>query len=483
MLNADLIETLGRAALQGIADPILASGAVIDAKAVYGLGGDNDPGDEAKVQRAFDTAPVGCTLYFRAGVYKRAAGSWRVTRAMNIVGDGQNTVFRGDYNADDPADVLQIDVVDAGGFGDVRGMTLKGLNVSANTLGVGIGGRHAVAVGVRNPRGLTHHGLTIRGCLLGGGAADGLRVSLFDTQYTNIVECPSIDGIALSGCSDGTKIIGNLIGGGQVPGITVDVVAGAFETLILGNAIVARDGAIRIVDGSTVNIIGNQMEQAPATNRLRALVQIVGSIRIAAANQIRFNNFGGGSNVAENLNLRNARGTVIEGNQFGIAAERDIHLEDAGHGAPCYNTLGENWPRGPRAARSLFDLTDTTRRLAISESATCRGNRGFWKPLPAMAAGWTNQSATMFLDERGFLRFDGRARGGLVESGTVIGVLPLGYRPRKDAYVPVGTGSGPGELRFAASGEISVINLPGVDIDLATVTFPADWMDDYDIGP
>lgn len=460
----------------------------IDVRAHFGILFDGSYADGVRFQTALDNAPVGSTLCCPPGLVATSV-PLVLSRPINIKMDPMFSL-RGDFAGHSSYDVLQIAITDTSGGGDVRSMIIEGGRIYTNG-----GGNCAINI---NPSAayLPHFETIIRNgshngnfrCIrIGGGDLAG------DTNFNTIEGCnlgvQAAGGAAvdLDGCADGNRILNNLIFGPGT-GVRVNVVSGAFNTIIQGNGIVNRDGAVLVTNGSRVLIDSNQIEQTGGTNGLSASIYIQGLSYKSAGCIITRNSFGGGPNVNYNIRIDNGHHAVIDLNQICVAAIVDVALVDAGAGVHAdYNTIGgNNTFRGGRAIQQF--MTDANRRMVISEASACVGNRGIWKPGSALtfSNGWASDNLAYFVDENSILRWEGNIVGGTLTAGTAITTMSAWARPiNKSVLKPVATASNLGILTFAPSGAVAVggINMPNIDVGMSGISYPVNWMDTYDVGP
>lgn len=462
----------------------------VNVKTHFGVLGDGSIGDSALINAAMqDIANLGKTLYFPAGIYSTTVG-FTMTVQMNIYMD-QRAVLRGDFVPADGKDVLRINI--ATGSGDGRNMIIEGGSILNNG-----GGNCAINVNSTSgtPETVPQYEMEIRN----GNHAGYLRAIRFgaaapagNTNFNTVRQCNISTGssgsaaIDLDGCADGHRIIDNLIFGTGV-GIKVNVVLGAFNTIIRGNGIVTQNGAILVTNGSRVLIRDNQIEQTGVNGLVPSShILIQGLARISRGIIIKGNNLGGGTNVDTLITMYNARGTKIDENHMNKPNVQDINFGDAGSGLIAkYNTLGpDNWLRGVRSLQT--GRTDTSRHMIIAEAAACVGNRGFWKPLPTLQGGYTDGGGLQYMvNQMGDWRVKGILIPGSLTAGQLICTFPAGARPQALQTIPVGTGSTTlAMLQFLANGELRVhsgLALPTGDCTFGHAAIAVEWLDTYEAG-
>lgn len=444
----------------------------VDLVSEYGLI-EGDAGNAAKIQNAFDTAPIGSTLVFPPWTIG-VSTPLTLRRIMNL--EMGRCTLRGDFIATDPSsDVLRVAItMDVDGVGDVRVAILRGGKVYNAT-----GGNCALNI---NPDGLPgllpQFGLIICEGAYGGysrairiGAANIAGDTNFCTVMGNdlslIGPAAATAGSAvvdIDKCADGHRILNNLIyavTGGT--GVRVNVVAGAYQTHIADNGIVCRDGALLVSNGARVMFLYNQCEQVAASNQLvpKATVLIQGLAYRSIGCIIYGNNFGGGSFVDYNIAMYNAEGCYIDCNYMNTTGVADILLGNGGPGNTAdYNTIGgNNWPRGTRPI--LTAPCDITRRLKVVVSSGTSGNRGVWRNDVTLSNGWTLSNFEFMLDSSGILHMEGALDSGTVTLGTVMATLPDGYAPRDAMFMPFVTETGTfGFIGANSSSQITAGSIP-----------------------
>jgi Pectate lyase superfamily protein len=416
-----------RGVIGGIASaPFLAAAAQSTAPtlvsvAQFGAGGHNDLADGAAIQRALDEAPLGSDLVFPPGVY-RVDRQLNVSRHVNLVGQGATIL--GDFGRNTGADLLAVNVVD-GDHVDNRNQRIEGLNI-----GFVSGGRNTLAV-TNQPPNVANIGMLIQNNLIGtlpASTGNAVRMEGIGTHFNTIRDCQIENGIYLAG-ADGMTVSGCLIFGFKVA-VTVDVVAGAFQTRILDNGLVARDGALRLIGGSQVYFEHNQVEQFQAyganQSARRASVWIEPSSYGARHVNIVGNNFGAGTNLQTSIFVAgDCQDLFIDHNVFNIAGGGiDITLADA---AVQWTRIGPNNSlRGPAALRPHLGRGDP---LAVDDRGT--GTFGVRRPgaALALARGWiASPNFGFWKTLAGEIRWQG-SLAGQARAGTVIGRLPAGFWP------------------------------------------------------
>lgn len=453
---------------------------------------EGDAGNAAKIQQAFDECPIGCTLVFPPWTIATTT-PLIMSRLMNL--ELGRCRIRGDFPGGNTSyDVLRVAITDAGpSVGDARSMVIRGggiFNNSSGNCAINVNpsgyanllpqfglliceGNHAgnlrcIRIGAVNPAGDTNF-CTIRDCNL--GAISSVADSVVD----------------LDGCADGHRIIQNLIYGNGTA-VRVNLVEGAYQTIIAYNGLVSRDGALRVTNGARVMFLYNQCEQQAPGNALvpKSLVLIQGISYISHGNIIYGNNFGGGANVDHNITLYNAQGNLIDGNYFYPAAIDDVLFGNDGAGRSAkYNTLGgNNWARGTRTKRAA--PTDINRRLAIAVQANTDGNRGIWREDFVGNAGWVKSGFEFMMDQNSVMHLEGALDGGTTTLGTLMGSFPAGYAPNSLRYFPFVNSQGTfSYVGVNASGQLAaglMAAAPNQRAELGHISYPCVFPAAYDPG-
>lgn len=434
----------------------------------FGVCGNNDPGDMAKIQCALDTAPIGCRLVIPTDIYNGSV-PLNMTRHMDI--DFQDAIV-GCTSQNPLHDVLAIDICDASPQSDSRNLTITGGALSAQ-------GRSAISVKT------THIG--VNGLKITKGRHYGPKQAIYmnglNTQFSTIEDNTLYNGVFMDKCSDGNRVHRNTIFGEQT-GVIIDTVPGAYKTYVGQNTITSRDGALRVVDGSQVDFERNTVEQGEGwgVNQLHASVKIEGTTRIASGIRIIGNNFG--NSIAPNnphIWLQNAEECIIDGNDFHLRQPCDIKL-DAG---ASYNKIGANRVKGIRSG-------DPTSMLLISDAGV--GNFGVQHSAAYLGLqnGWTASSDFMFFkDQSGVVHFRGLLIAGTVASGSVIGTMPLGFRPANQvpALLFANINGSVAMLVFTTAGAIVCGSIPPStntvqsSMTMDALSYYSQWKTTYQAGP
>ncbi len=439
----------------------------INLKDHFGICGGNDPGDRAKIQTAFDTAPIGCTLVLPTDYYL-IDQPLTMTRYMHL--DMQSSPINS--TSLNPAhDGLRVEIEDTGYLGDVRNLRISGGQINVPN------GRAAIAVNTQpDPRG-TNNLMIKHGIHYGNQCA--IILGGHDTQFSIIEENTLQGGIHLDGCSDGNRIVKNTIFG-YGPGILVNLVAGAYKTFVGHNSITSGGGALDVWNGSQIDFENNTIEQPAGwgENANHASIRLRGTNRYISGVRIVANNFGS-SLQADNPHIwvENGEENIIDDNDFHTRMPVDIRLDSGSR----YNRIGpRNRVKGVRAG-------DPTTMLQITD-AGC-GNAGVQKSSASLGLmnGWSASTDFMFFkDLSGVVHFRGRLIGGTATSGTQIGTLPVGFRP--NTHLPVlmyeNAGGTVAMLVLQTDGKIVCGSVPAsTSLTLDAVSYYSRWKDSYDTGP
>ena len=408
------------------------SSAWVDVRAKYGLKGNNDPGDGARIQLAFDREPALSTLVIARGVY-RIDAPLVMTKLHHLWALGAS--FRGMFGTVD-RDVLEIKITDAGGNLDVRKLSI-------------FGGIWSTGVLATNPTESCRHAISVTGgvgailpivCMnisrFNAAGGRDASIAFYDSVAHSSIDLAEIGGdngcVAFRRTPDGNKVRNSTIGG-KGTGVEIDTLDGAFNTRVLDNVIVCVKEGINIINSSQYTIIGNQMEQSPtpASGSPPAMIVVRGTARTCQRGQILYNNFGGGTNAVNMIHIDNARNILIDGNTFGpvFSPGSDIVLTANAVGV----RIGpSNFTRGLGTA--LRDaITDTSRKLIVADSGSetfgvFQGAAKF-----GLANGWGAVATfTGYKDLSGYVRFRGQLTPGTLTIGTLIMTLPLGMRPSEN---------------------------------------------------
>jgi len=403
----------------------------------------------AAIQAAFD-APNLNPVFFPLGTYKvTGSGGACLTLTKNkmLFGCARGSTIRAD-NASATTSLLSIAITDNGGFLDVRNWNMKNLFMFHNG-----GGLHGLTI----DGGFSISNSQIDNCSFGSGTAPvayGLYV-FNQLSHSKITNC-TLD-YAYMKCFD-ANVFDKCTFSGKYRAIIFDCELGVRNNSVLNCTIVNRDGQVYINNGDNIRIENNQMEVAqgytPPENQdpTHAMVVIVGADRPVQNTVIRANNFGGGTNVDYLVRIYNAQRTVITENQFIAANVAEIGLESASK----YNVVAfDNTTIG-----SISDPRPGTLFKFLAPDAGV-GNMGVLQDASTLNAqnSWTGSN--YYKDANGTVTFIGTFDAGVTTGGTVIGTLPLGFRPTTTSSFSCTTSAGLGYVNISAStGVITVGSLP-----------------------
>lgn len=441
--------------------------------------GNGDVRDGPRLQRALDECPLGETLHIPPGDYwvgrpdvAESAGLV-ISRQINIAAHGGRIV--GDFRDDNNSNLINVRVKQATkGAGDVRLMRISGLGAFFAS-----GGQTTIDVENAAPM-ASNLQMWFEHCSISTRAesnGSALRFGGVLTQLHTVINCLVENQIHLDGCADACRFLYNTVGGSKT-GFRVRLALGAFRTLIAHNVIVPRDGAILVESGSQLDFLFNQCEQMAMKNSAQHRAHVVFNVakrEMSRRCNIVGNNFGGGSNLDHAIVLTSSlsdfglEDILISDNTFGLTATGiDVVIADSN--VRDTRVATDNFARGKRMG---IPLDATTGRIAsnsldgseqISITDFGAGSYGIWKQLGLdLANGWTSDTSDpcryrKTLDND--LQWNGSLQVGVAEPGTQIGLLPLGFRPHHDLWCSVAGNRGSGTLLIAATGRVTVGNLP-----------------------
>lgn len=438
----------------------------------WGVRGNNDPTDGDRIQRAFDEAPIGGNLYFPPGDF-RTRRPLKLRRQLNLIGAG-GTRLTGEFEAGSAEALIDVNVEDAGNR-DNRNQRIQGLRMWLVS-----GSGDGLAITNRAPN-LANIGLIIENNLISGFGAGGpgyaIRLEGIGTQHLTIRNNQLINGVYVAS-ADGVTIEECLIWG-EKPGVTLDLIPGAFQTRILRNAIVARDGALRVLNGSQIYFEHNQVEQPPQPNASPegAHVAIIPSRYGSRHIRIRSNNLGGGDNARLAVYARgDCQDLLIDDNVFNWTSSGvDIHLANAD---VSWSRIGPNNTARLKGTRRVLPNAGL---LRVHDEGV--GTIGVEIPGSALkpAAGWRPAAGfrcRRLLDD--VVRFDGGWAMGNAARGTVVATLPPGLRPRSTARLMMPADTGELVMLDAnPDGTLVVVRGGGLAVNWSAVSFLAAPRPDY----
>jgi hypothetical protein len=246
---------------------------------------------------------------------------------------------------------------------------------------------------------------------------------------------------------------------GKNNAILFDCESGVRNNSVLNCTIVNRDGQVYIANGDNIRIENNQFELAegftPPENQspVSSMVVLAGIDRPIQNTVIRANNFGGGTSVDHLIYIGEAQRTVITQNQFIAANISEIELTAQSK----YNIVAfDNTTLG-----SISDPRPGTLFKFLAPDAGV-GNMGVLQTGSTSLSPQNSWTAPNFYkNANGVVTFIGTFDAGVTTSGTVIGTIPLGFRPTTTSSFSCTTSSGLGYVNISAStGVITVGSLP-----------------------
>lgn len=392
----------------------------------WGARGDLSQNDRTFFQSAFDNLGIGSRLLINPGNY-RIDGSdpylLSLTRNISIEGAAaRNCRILGPINS--PAStVLEINFQDNAGLGDVRNWWMRDVTISAQS------GKHAVEL----TGGMAVLTSEISNCNLSGNWDNG-GYSLYFSDPGNfahsLIEKCTLTTPIYAKFGDCNIIRKNNIFGENGPAITLDLSNGIYNNTIENNTLVARDGALHVINGQAVRFLNNQCEQFQAYGENQsapsAMVYAEGRDRVVRNLVISENNLGGGTNVDYLVYLDNAQHCVISKNQMAACDVAEIYCTaNSKFNIYEFDNTVRTQDLNPRAD-GFFKakiVNDSAYNIQMPISVTT-GVGG------SLLNGWTVDGAPLlFKSKTGHIIFTARFSGGTTTPGTVIATLPEGVRP------------------------------------------------------
>lgn len=427
--------------------------------AAWGAHGGNAPDDAYAIQRALDEAPIGSELHFPPGEY-RITRPLRLTRRVDLIGHG--AYLRADFGDES---LLTINIEDKINR-DNRNQRIEGLRLFSGP------GRGNALLVTNHPPNVANVGMRIENNIFSAsdeGSGNALRLEGIGTHHLVIRGNQIENGIHVA-TADGVTIEDCLIFGIKT-GITLDLVNGAFQTRIFKNAIVSRDSALVVKNGSQIYFEHNTIEQFPGYGRnqsdKRAHIAIFPRDYTSRHIQVIGNNFGGGDNAGPSIYVEGqCWGLYIDRNVFNVnASPFDIVLDGPG---VAWTRLGAgNTIRGASLRRPHLALSNP---LAVDDRGT--GTAGIWLNVVRPVSPWrASERLAIRKSMENRLEFQG-ALAGQGASGSIIARLPIGFRPIADIdVIAAGSDGGAVALRVEAVGIIRLrraisgaVSLDGVSI-------------------
>lgn len=413
----------------------------------WGVEGSSTVADIAKIQAAVDEAPLGSTLLLPGGIIFSTGLS--ITRQINIRAENGATILG--VGADPNAHLIDMRIAPGGTLeGSSNAMLFTNFRAE---VALGYAANSTLNIESQNGVGAAQLNYSfIGGRIAGrddqGGAA--LRIAGLHTQLHTFQNVDIWNGVHLEGCADACRFIACPVGGLRT-GFVIDVVPGAFHTLIRDCVITARNAAVHVKGGSRVKIFDNQIEQHGGINGhpddahiiLEALSYSLRDIEIIG------NNFGGGGDVTDLIVMKTSGGRTIDGtkvyrNTYARSLGYDVRITDPGVRHTYFdstsNLRGDRGGGGytiyPTYSSNSLNVNDL---LLVSDAgiATRYIHKGAVEmggtSATALINSWTCP-ATMYAQIIGDeVRFSGYADGPPApQIDLVFGQMPEGMRPQVD---------------------------------------------------
>jgi hypothetical protein len=463
----------------------------------WGATGASTIADHAKMQKAFDEAPLGSTLYFPTGTYFTTG--LNLNRQLNFFCE-PGTLILG-VGTDPAVDVINIRIpVSATVEGSANAMNFHNLRVET---AVSFDARATLNIEAQAGVDAALLNFSFFGGRIAGRdnqAGPALRVAGLFSQMHRFYSMDIVNQVLFTGCADANALIGCNIGGAKT-GVVVDVAPGAFNTLIRDNVITSRDGAVWVKGGSKVKIYDNQIEQVGVNAHPQSAHIILDASSYSLMGlEVRGNNFGGSTtDVDRSIAMLTSGGRTIESaqigfNTWGVCASEDISIVDSG---VRYTEIDSSQQfRGERDGVTFTvypavtpNTVDAADLLIVDDNGTGtafvrKGAVALGGASPtALINSWTCSANTFFRLIDGVVEFAGWADGpAAAQNSVTIGTLPVGFRPTIDEQFPIigfdlGTGATvTGLLQVLENGSL-VCTRPAstnnVRLGLSTVRFVA----------
>ncbi len=420
----------------------------------FGAVGDGVTDDTTAIQAALDGA-MG-TLYFPPGEYRvsgSGAACLNLTKNIDIVGaNGRQAVIKATAGTT-ATSIFRVSFSENWGYGEVRNWRFANMTLlfsgTAN-------GKHALHI----DGGYGIYTSDITNCWLTGRPANGGYAIYIDGHfyYSRISQC-TLTAVYMA-THDANTIEKCLINGGTLlPGVTFNLGIGIRNNTVRECTFICNNEALHVTDGSSIRFINNQCEQAApvSSSPHSSMVAIEGATRPAANIVISENNFGGGTNLDRLIYVDNADQTIIEKNNL-IA----VGLSPGFAGKEIELTANAKYtvirPDNFVTTQILNPRTRTAFRAEVLDNG--EGTAGVLKTL-AVQNGWTG--GDFFKDTNGVVHFWTTLSGGTLTAGTLIGILPVGFRPAGTVlrYMSGGSSGGTGSVTIdPTNGEIKVSTMP-----------------------
>lgn len=511
-LGAERVGTAGGGTMQDVADKqqIVLGTTHIDLQAEYGVtpsASQSMAQRAAAIQEAFDTAPLGSTLHFPPGLLV-VSGELTMNRQVNLQGHG--TILVSVPGGADKS-VLKIRLAEAVGqpappaLNDSRGMRITDMIIHAqgacnNCVDI----RHEVGDHPYNIATLQMFIQNNTFSVPNDAAGHGLRIDGLVTQLHVIESNQIVNGIYLFGPADCIRIIYNNFFG-QKTAVSGWLAEGAFATLIMGNTMVCRDGALYLTGGSQLYFWHNQIENSEGNGQgvqaFDSSVVVYGLEYRCRSVSIKYNNFGAGEFVRHNIAI--AGETTVGGGDFDI---RDVIIEEN-----IFNRGAYTWEGSPNVPYDIILSNSLVKNAIVGKNfyrgeGSARGNSAF-SVYPGMTPNTLDQDEliqfvdasegaiglrqgparlikangytgnTTFIKTRDNIVWPSAApltsaTPGANNAGTLVATFPVGYRPPENVYrtaicVQSGVGTFPVLVLITTAGEVILAeNAPASDIRL-----------------
>jgi hypothetical protein len=402
----------------------------------FGVPTDGISNATAAINNALQAAYLaGKTLYFPAGTYRYTeatpgAGYALLNRGVSIVGDGMfRTIFAPLATMPNTADCM---LLNPPANSDISGLEFAHFFINPKFDG-SVRGRKGIRMlfdAVTNLTRLYVHDICIRDC--NDSALDGDNSIAVNTQGVPAFSCIEgnifYDRVKLTGVGDSNTIRNNVFntpdGSGRV-GLHLYHVDNAgvlsSHSMIYGNAMVCAGGALFVDRGRNIKFLQNNVEQSHGGGSNQAVVDINGAGGLIPGVEIKGNHFSafGTATVQRIVRINAANCAEVEGNTI-----------LSGLGAPMSEAI-----RIHTAAEDTYvgrNFVDTTKFTTVVNDSGQRSS-GVQLPLTISAAGVIAAAGyaapAFFKDKEGTITLKGAFSGAAIASGTVIGTLPIGYRP------------------------------------------------------
>jgi hypothetical protein len=436
----------------------------------FGVTGDGLTNDTAAINNALLAAyTAGKTLYFPSGIYRyteasAGAGYALLNRGVSMVGDGMfRTIFTPLATMPNTADFM---LLNPPSNSDISGLEFAHFFVNPKADGT-VRGRRGVYMlfdVVTNLTRLHVHDVCIRDC--NDSAWEGNNTIAINSQGVPAFSCFEgnvfYDRLKLAGVGDSCTIRDNVFntpdGSGRV-GIHLYHVDGgggvSSHTMIYGNAIVCNGGALLVERGRNIKFIRNNVEQSHGGGSNQAVIDINGSGGLIPMVEIKGNHISafGTTTVQRLIRINAANCAEIEANTLlsGIVLPEAIRIHTAAEDV----YVGRNAVNTAAFTTVINDSGQRTAGMLKTFTITAAG--------VVAAPGYV--APAFHKDKEGTVYLKGAFSGAAIATGTVIGTLPVGYRPvGVERFAATGTvGGGPVSvaIEIDAAGAVKFITESG----------------------